>query len=502
MRGGGGGARGEGGRGTGALTPLPRQLPDVLKQFTKAAIKSQPANLHLWAAQYFEALAAGRLPGTSSRAADGAAPPAPAGRPLVQLASRLSFAATVDREALKGVWAEVGLSEDALVGLFIVAGDVGQEMDVNEVLILAAATAVQEEDSAAAYAETVANFVDCLSEAGLAPKLSSVAAAARYFASRDADVADAAVFIVGALTDALGDEGAVVTAADVRKAYESGVVKDAPAEEEEAAALRIQAQFRGYQARCRVAEMKRDSPDSVDMDDPALEDAATTVQSAFRGYQARKEIKAQSMQAQFDPEDEELQHAAETIQANFKGFKVRKQLSQTKNATPPPAEEGGEDAAPASDEPAAKPEATEAGDAGDAPAATTEEDAAPAADEPAPAVEEVGAEEAKPAAEEAAPAAEEATPAAEEAAPAAEEVAPAAEEAGAEDATPAAEKAAPAAEEAAPAAEEAAPAADEAAPAAEEAAPVAEEAAPAADEAAPAADEAAPAADEAPKAEE
>lgn len=42
--------------------PVPRQLPDVLKQFTKAAIKTHPSDLLIWASAYFAALADGERP--------------------------------------------------------------------------------------------------------------------------------------------------------------------------------------------------------------------------------------------------------------------------------------------------------------------------------------------------------------------------------------------------------------------------------------------------------
>jgi len=48
---------------------IPPDLPEILKQFTKAAIKTQPDNTFLWAAQYFEALAHGALPPVQSRLA-------------------------------------------------------------------------------------------------------------------------------------------------------------------------------------------------------------------------------------------------------------------------------------------------------------------------------------------------------------------------------------------------------------------------------------------------
>lgn len=46
---------------------IPPAFPDILKQFTKAAIKTQPDNIHLWAAEYFQALAKGEVPNVASR---------------------------------------------------------------------------------------------------------------------------------------------------------------------------------------------------------------------------------------------------------------------------------------------------------------------------------------------------------------------------------------------------------------------------------------------------
>ncbi|EDQ85582.1 uncharacterized protein MONBRDRAFT_38771, partial [Monosiga brevicollis MX1] len=48
---------------------IPPDLPEVLKSFTKAAIKTQPSNLTVWAAQYFEALANGDAPPVKDRVA-------------------------------------------------------------------------------------------------------------------------------------------------------------------------------------------------------------------------------------------------------------------------------------------------------------------------------------------------------------------------------------------------------------------------------------------------
>lgn len=41
---------------------IPPQLPNILKQFTKAAIRTQPRDLDRWGAAYFRAMADGQVP--------------------------------------------------------------------------------------------------------------------------------------------------------------------------------------------------------------------------------------------------------------------------------------------------------------------------------------------------------------------------------------------------------------------------------------------------------
>lgn len=41
---------------------IPPQLPSILKQFTKAAIRTQPRDLDVWATAYFRAMANGEVP--------------------------------------------------------------------------------------------------------------------------------------------------------------------------------------------------------------------------------------------------------------------------------------------------------------------------------------------------------------------------------------------------------------------------------------------------------
>ncbi|XP_052283963.1 uncharacterized protein LOC127880669 isoform X4 [Dreissena polymorpha] len=121
-----------------------------------------------------------------------------------------------------------------------------------------------------------------------------------------------------------------------------------------AAALKIQAGFRGHQSRQQVKEMKearnsattdRSNKDDIDidLDDPETEKAALKIQAGFKGYQTRKEIKAkretqEATKADFnkpepdgknidiDMDDPEVVEAATKIQAGFKGFKTRQEL--------------------------------------------------------------------------------------------------------------------------------------------------------------------------------
>uniref|UniRef100_A0A8C2VPF0 Ropporin-1A n=3 Tax=Chinchilla lanigera TaxID=34839 RepID=A0A8C2VPF0_CHILA len=46
---------------------IPPELPELLKQFTKAAIRTQPQDLIQWGAEYFEAIARGEIPPVRER---------------------------------------------------------------------------------------------------------------------------------------------------------------------------------------------------------------------------------------------------------------------------------------------------------------------------------------------------------------------------------------------------------------------------------------------------
>ena len=131
----------------------------------------------------------------------------------------------------------------------------------------------------------------------------------------------------------------------------------------EAAAIKIQAGFKGYQTRKELQTKKQEAtktdkkPDGkteeevdIDLTDPDVEAAAVKIQAGFKGFKTRQELKTKqegSTQAQGEEEDKkegeteeekvdidlndpEVAQAATKIQAGFKGYKTRQELKQKK----------------------------------------------------------------------------------------------------------------------------------------------------------------------------
>ena len=126
------------------------------------------------------------------------------------------------------------------------------------------------------------------------------------------------------------------------------------------AATKIQAGFRGSQARKEVQEMKQEKLKNqdkeketseevdIDLDDPDVANAATKIQAGFKGHQARKEVqqmKKEKMEQEkeatenekeateeidIDLDDPEVADAATKIQAGFKGSQARKEVQKMK----------------------------------------------------------------------------------------------------------------------------------------------------------------------------
>ncbi|XP_052805347.1 uncharacterized protein LOC128234843 isoform X5 [Mya arenaria] len=136
----------------------------------------------------------------------------------------------------------------------------------------------------------------------------------------------------------------------------------------EKAAVKIQAGFKGFKARQEIKEMKEKAPEpapspeptktqaqeeeevDIDLNDPEVGAAALKIQAGFRGHQTRQQLKDKQESKQTDkspPEpvkeekkeevdidlnDPDTEKAALKIQAGFKGYQTRKDLKSKKEA--------------------------------------------------------------------------------------------------------------------------------------------------------------------------
>ena len=117
---------------------IPAEFPDILKQFTKACIRTQPSpeNLVQWSASYFRALKEGLPLPVKSRFEMGKATGVTYG--LLNVINRqLGIPAKeqpIKISELRGKWTELGLTEEALDNICI-AGDINMQGDEDSAVI-------------------------------------------------------------------------------------------------------------------------------------------------------------------------------------------------------------------------------------------------------------------------------------------------------------------------------------------------------------------------------
>ncbi|NXH17157.1 ROP1L protein, partial [Bucco capensis] len=118
---------------------IPPELPDILKQFTKAAIRTQPSDVLQWAAAYFSALSKGEpLPvkerlemPLATEKTDACLTPGL----LKILHKQLSHKGRVSTEELKEKWKNLGLPEEQLNAI-LQLGDFFEELEWMKFLAL------------------------------------------------------------------------------------------------------------------------------------------------------------------------------------------------------------------------------------------------------------------------------------------------------------------------------------------------------------------------------
>ncbi|NWI66658.1 ROP1L protein, partial [Todus mexicanus] len=118
---------------------IPPELPDILKQFTKAAVRTQPDDVLQWAAAYFSALSKGEplpvkerieMPLPTEKRNAGLTPGL-----LKVLHKQLSHKGTVNVTELKEKWKHLCLPEEQLK-LILQLDDFGEEVEWMKFLAL------------------------------------------------------------------------------------------------------------------------------------------------------------------------------------------------------------------------------------------------------------------------------------------------------------------------------------------------------------------------------
>jgi len=122
---------------------VPAAFPDILKQYTKAAIRTQPRDLVRWSAAYFLALANGEKPPMKLRLEF--PPPAETQNGLTQgylkaLHQQFEERSSVSADDIRDVWQSLCLLRQALDDLLLAGGFDDEKIDWLQFLALAAGT--------------------------------------------------------------------------------------------------------------------------------------------------------------------------------------------------------------------------------------------------------------------------------------------------------------------------------------------------------------------------
>lgn len=119
---------------------IPAGLPDILKEFTKAAIRTQPADLLQWSAAYFQALAKGEVPPVKDRLEQSL--PSAEERlggltkgALAVLHKQLDHKGTVTVEEVREKWQQIGCAQSKLEELLTI-GNFSEEVEWQKFLAL------------------------------------------------------------------------------------------------------------------------------------------------------------------------------------------------------------------------------------------------------------------------------------------------------------------------------------------------------------------------------
>ncbi|XP_061614063.1 ropporin-1-like protein isoform X1 [Phyllopteryx taeniolatus] len=143
---------------------IPTGLPEVLKNFTKAAIRTQPKDLLMWSAAYFEALAKGEtLPvkerlemNFGNQSKDAMLTPGL----LKTLHKQLSSAETCGREELQDKWKALCLPTEQLENMLIL-GNFGIDISCMEFFALGCSALGDVRFVHYTFFETYCNQVSC-----------------------------------------------------------------------------------------------------------------------------------------------------------------------------------------------------------------------------------------------------------------------------------------------------------------------------------------------------